>query len=110
MTLTTTTTTTTNTTTTSPDGTKLISVGQDDKNTHILFSDAGGNWSRSTTLATEKGDQNAIAYTRWASSKNDHAEYQFVTGGGQSIFFWKIEGGSLTRKQGNPNHNHNLTL
>jgi WD40 repeat protein len=81
----------------SPDGTKLLSVGQDDKNTHILFSDAGGNWSRTTT---QKGDQNMVIYTRWANPGNSSAEYSFVSGGGQSIFFWKIEGGTLSRKQG----------
>jgi WD40 repeat protein len=45
----------------SPDGTRLLSVGMDDKNTHILWKDAGGGWSKATQLATEGGDQNQVS-------------------------------------------------
>ena len=41
----------------SPDGSQLVSVGQDDSNTHILWEDQGGGWSKAQQVATSKGDR-----------------------------------------------------
>ncbi len=41
----------------SPEGNQLISVGQDDSNTHILWEDQGGGWSKAQQVATSKGDK-----------------------------------------------------
>jgi hypothetical protein len=36
-------------------------VGMDDKNTHTLWKDAGGGWSRTSQQASEPGDQNQVS-------------------------------------------------
>lgn len=46
----------------SPDGTQLLSVGQDDSNTHILWEDKGGSWSKALQLATCKADKAPVSY------------------------------------------------
>ena len=38
----------------SPSSSQLLSVGQDDQNTHILWTDLGGRWSKIQQTATEK--------------------------------------------------------
>ena len=38
----------------SPSSNQLLSVGQDDQNTHILWTDLGGRWSTTQQTATEK--------------------------------------------------------
>lgn len=45
----------------SPDGNQLVSVGQDDNNTHILWEDKGGGWSKAIQLATCKGDKAPVS-------------------------------------------------
>jgi hypothetical protein len=45
----------------SPDGTQLLSVGQDDNNTHTLWEDKGGGWSKAVQLATCKGDKAPVS-------------------------------------------------
>ena len=43
----------------------LLSVGQDDSYTHIIWKDVGGQWSRVQQLATAKSDKstgNIYAY------------------------------------------------
>lgn len=45
----------------SPDGTQLVSVGQDDSNTHILWEDQGGGWSKAQQVATSKGDKAPVS-------------------------------------------------
>jgi hypothetical protein len=40
-----------------PEGTQLVSVGQDDSNTHTLWADLGGGWSRVQQVASAKGDK-----------------------------------------------------
>lgn len=45
----------------SPDGTKLVTVGQDDSYTHTVWSDAGGGWSRVTNIATLKSDGKPVS-------------------------------------------------
>lgn len=87
----------------SPASDKLLTVGQDDKNTHVLFSDLGGNWSRVQPTVTEKGDQNQIAFIRWVhvdSKMVKDAEYHVVSGGASAINFWKLEGATMSKKQG----------
>ena len=45
----------------SPEGNQLVSVGQDDSNTHILWEDQGGGWSKAIQLATSKGDKAPVS-------------------------------------------------
>lgn len=40
----------------SPDGAKLVTVGQDNSYTHTVWADAGGGWSRVSKIATMKSD------------------------------------------------------
>lgn len=44
-----------------PEGNQLVSVGQDDSNTHILWEDQGGGWSKAIQLATSKGDKAPVS-------------------------------------------------
>lgn len=44
----------------SPDGSKLVTVGQDNSYTHTVWCDAGGGWSRVTKIATLKSDGKAV--------------------------------------------------
>lgn len=46
----------------SHDNTQLLSVGQDDSNTHILWSDVGGGWSRVQKISTSPGDKAPVSY------------------------------------------------
>lgn len=85
----------------SPDGSRLLSVGMDNKNTHILWTDNGGGWSRVTQTAVEPGDQNPVYFATWVNEKNEESttDYKFVTGG-KSVLFWNLQGAKLSRKQG----------
>ena len=86
----------------SPEGGELLSVGQDDKNTHILWKDAGGSWSRVQKTAESPSDQNAVLFSRWISKdlQKIFDGQQFVSGGAQAINFWKLEGATLLKKCG----------
>ena len=44
-----------------PEGNQLVSVGQDDSNTHILWEDQGGGWSKAQQVATSKGDKAPVS-------------------------------------------------
>eukprot|EP01041_Mallomonas_annulata_P001002 gene1002-1969_t len=79
----------------SPDGTKLLTVGQDDNFVHTLWKDAGGGWSRVQQIGSQKSDKNKILFSHWLSSD----PVQLVSGGA-SVHFWSLEGASLSRKQG----------
>ena len=86
----------------SPEGSELMSVGADDKNTHILWKDAGGSWSRVQKTAEAPSDQNAVLFSRWISKdlQKIFDGQQFVSGGAQAINFWKLEGSALSKKCG----------
>ena len=47
----------------SPSSNQLLSVGQDDQNTHILWTDLGGRWSTTQQTATEKVQLSLKNYT-----------------------------------------------
>lgn len=84
-----------------PDSAELMSVGGDDKNTHILWRDAGGSWSRAQQTAVAVGDQNTVQFARWLSKDaQKDGDVQFVSGGNAAINFWKLEGATLTKKTG----------
>lgn len=87
----------------SPNSDQLLSVGQDDVNTHTLYSDVGGNWSRVTKAGTSKGDKTPVMFNKWLALEHPKVrddEYEVVTGGGANINFWKIEGGNMSKKSG----------
>jgi WD40 repeat protein len=46
-----------------PEGNQLLSVGQDDSNTHILWEDKGGGWSKAMQVASAKGDKSPVRYS-----------------------------------------------
>jgi echinoderm microtubule-associated protein-like 6 len=97
-----------------PDSDKLLSIGLDNNFQHIVWTDAGGSWSRVQQLVCEKSDQKNHLYSRWTPSSSSSPssasgsagagavatpEYHFVSGGATSIHFWKVEGSSLTKKE-----------
>ena len=85
----------------SPEGTDLMSVGQDDNNTHILWTDKGGSWSRVQQVATAPSDKNAVLFGRFLrpNAQKDW-DVLFASGGAQAINFWKLEGATLVKKTG----------
>eukprot|EP00595_Chromulina_sp_UTEXLB2642_P001802 CAMPEP_0196761886 /NCGR_PEP_ID=MMETSP1095-20130614/1198_1 /TAXON_ID=96789 ORGANISM="Chromulina nebulosa, Strain UTEXLB2642" /NCGR_SAMPLE_ID=MMETSP1095 /ASSEMBLY_ACC=CAM_ASM_000446 /LENGTH=2526 /DNA_ID=CAMNT_0042111955 /DNA_START=12 /DNA_END=7592 /DNA_ORIENTATION=- len=85
------------------DDSQLLSIGLDDTNTHILWSDSQGNWSRADKVAEEKGDKGTVLFSRFIHSKNtlrQKGDSLFVSGGSGSINFWRLEGAKLSKKQG----------
>lgn len=87
----------------SRDESQLITIGQDDNNTHIIWTDAGGNWSRVQKTAEEKGDKGDVTFLKWVHDKNKMVftgEYQFISGGGDKVNFWKLQGSKLSKKAG----------
>eukprot|EP00606_Chrysophyceae_sp_TOSAG23-5_P000614 GSChrysophyteH2.ASY1.ANO1.813.1 assembled CDS len=83
----------------SPDGTQLISIGQDNKNTHKLWTDVGGNWCRVQCTATAVSDQSTVFFSHWLQG-NHASECALVSGGAKGINFWQLEGATLVKKQG----------
>ena len=71
------------------EGTLLLAIGQDNNNQHTIWKDVGGQWSRTQQVATEKGDQNPVLFSNWIETQ---AGGGFVSGGGNAILFWKLEG------------------
>ena len=86
----------------SPDGHMLLTTGQDNNNQHSLWKDAGGQWSRVELMASEKGDQNPVMFSKWiyGGKEDGDAGGGFVTGGGKTINFWKIDGATISKKPG----------
>ncbi len=82
----------------SPDGSQLLSVGQDNKYTHKLWSDIGGNWCRVQCTATAVSDQSTLFFSHWL--KGEQSDCALVSGGAKNINFWKLEGATLVKKQG----------
>jgi len=83
----------------SPDGSQLISIGQDNKNTHKLWTDIGGNWCRVQCTATAVSDQSTVFFSHWLKDSCE-PDCALVSGGAKSINFWKLEGATLVKKQG----------
>ena len=73
----------------SPDGSKLLSVGQDDDNSLALH-----DWQGKILLASSKVDKAKVTGVAW---KNDT---QFVTIGPKHIKFWTLTGRNLMAKRG----------
>lgn len=73
----------------SPEGTKLLSVGQDDDNSLALH-----DWHSKILLANSKVDKAKVTGVAWKS------ETQFVTIGSKHIKFWQLNGRNLVSKRG----------
>ena len=73
----------------SPDGSKLLSVGQDDDNSLAIY-----DWQGKILLTTSKVDKAKVSAIAW---KNDS---QFVSVGPKHIKFWTVTGRNITSKRG----------
>lgn len=73
----------------SPEGSKLLSVGQDDDNSLALH-----DWQSKILLTTSKVDKAKVTAVAWKS------ETQFVTIGPKHIKFWSLSGRNLNSKRG----------
>ena len=73
----------------SPDGSKLLSVGQDDDNSLAIY-----DWQGKILLTTSKVDKAKVTAVSW---KNDQT---FVTVGPKHIKFWSISGRNVNGKRG----------
>jgi microtubule-associated protein-like 6 len=78
------------------EGNKLVSVGRDNGYTHILWEDRRGGWSQVTQQASLRSDGKPVLFSRWIAS-GDTSDSHFVSGGGSSVIFWKVEGAALSR-------------
>lgn len=86
-----------------PEGNQLLSVGLDDNNTHCLWNDIGGGWSRVEKCAENKSGTQAILFSKWVNPANPmvaDGQYELLTGGAKSLYFWKIEGATIKAKSG----------
>ena len=66
----------------------FIVIGQDDNNTHTLWTDMGGGWSRVQQVATSSGDKSPILFSHWVHHEHlmvKNNEYHFVSGGLKGI-------------------------
>ncbi len=87
----------------SPNSDQLVSVGNDNDFTHTLWADVGGNWSRAQVLGSSKGDKGSLYFLRWVNENHKRTkanEFHFISGGSNSINFWKVEGSVLSKKLG----------
>jgi microtubule-associated protein-like 6 len=73
----------------SPDGTLLLSVGQDDDNSLAIH-----DWQANRLIATSNIDKAKVNGAAWAS--ND----EFCTVGNKHIKFWKLNGRNALGKMG----------
>jgi microtubule-associated protein-like 6 len=86
-----------------PEGNQLLSVGLDDNNTHCLWTDIGGGWSRVEKSAENKSGTQPILFSKWVNPSNPmvtDGQYELLTGGAKSLYFWKIEGATIKSKSG----------
>ena len=72
----------------------------DDKNTHTLWRDAGGGWSRPAQAASEKGEPNQVFFSQWLNPNNPEGKDCHFLTGGNSLQFWKLDGANLSKKNG----------
>ena len=87
----------------SPTSDQLVSVGNDNDFTHTLWTDVGGNWSRAQVIGSSKGDKGSLFFLRWVNHNHVRTksnEFHFISGGSNSINFWKVEGSVLSKKLG----------
>jgi microtubule-associated protein-like 6 len=73
----------------SPDGTLLLSVGQDDDNSLAIH-----DWQSNRLVVTSNIDKAKVNGAAWAS------EDEFATCGNKHIKFWKISGRNVSGKMG----------
>ena len=89
----------------SPDGTKLLSVGLDDDNTHIVFGSTNG-WKKVDKLSSDKGDKAGFLFSCWVNSTNPITapaaadSFNMVSASDKNIHLWSVDGTKLGRKKG----------
>ena len=90
----------------SPDSTKLLTVGLDDDNTHIIFGSTNG-WKKVDKVATDKGDKAAFLFSCWVRAENPITtaaageSFNLVSGSDKNLHLWTLDGsGKLARKKG----------
>ena len=83
----------------SPDGTKLLSTGQDDNNSLAIH-----DWNSKTLLCTSNFDKAKVTAVAWKPDSNT----EFVTAGAKVIKFWTLNGRNLSAKLGQMSPNEKL--
>ena len=89
----------------SPDSTKLLTVGLDDDNTHIVFGSTNG-WKKVDKLSTDKGDKAAFLFSCWVRSENPITtaaaadSFNLVSASDKNVHLWSVDGSKLGRKKG----------
>ena len=73
----------------SPDGTLLLSIGQDNDNSLAIH-----DWQSNRLVVTSNIDKAKVNNAAWASNQ------EFVTVGNKHIKFWKISGRNVQGKMG----------
>ena len=75
----------------------LASVGLDKSNSHAVWKDVGGHWSKVSKVATGQGDADQALFVNWIPEGH---EFRLVSGGVNHIKFWTINGPTLRGRKG----------
>ncbi|KAJ0405579.1 hypothetical protein P43SY_009628 [Pythium insidiosum] len=80
----------------SPDGKRIVTVGDDDDHSLALWEDQShGSWRQPKVVATGKGDKGVNRFVCFGS-----AAETVVSGGAKHVLFWRIEGKTLSSRKG----------
>ena len=93
----------------SPDATKLLTVGLDDDNSHIIFGSTNG-WKKTDKVSQDKGDKASFLFSCWVHPSNpittnpDAKEaFNLVSLSSSNCHLWSVDGAKLGRKKGTLN-------
>lgn len=93
----------------SPDSTKLLSIGLDDDNSHIIFGSTNG-WKKTEKISQDKGDKANFLFSCWVHPSNpittnpDAKEnFNLVSLSSSTVHLWSVDGAKLGRKKGTLN-------
>ncbi|GBG25699.1 Echinoderm microtubule-associated protein-like 1 [Hondaea fermentalgiana] len=78
----------------SADGSRLISVGEDENHTIMVWRSDSGTWTDTNLQAKAMGGQQKILFALFYGAS------ELATGGVNHLTFWKLNGGVLTPRRG----------
>lgn len=90
----------------SPDGVgsdkawRMLTVGLDDDHTVALWESMIGDWEDATLKGVQRSDKRKVLFAQFIGG-TDNGPYEFVTGGINHMYFWTVEGRSLTHHAAN---------
>ena len=79
----------------SPDGKKILSVGQDDNHSVAVWGSPSGSWTDGALVAKCKGDRNKVLFAQFTAG----GDFTAVTGGVKHMKFWRLSSSGFTSKR-----------